>query len=165
MSATDHIWDKLDTVYSRWRLREIPFSESATTFGKAQLQEVFTGRENELREVLSLFKSRERKRILVHGLLGIGKTAFMLEVLGVLQRKAKDTLVTFISLPPEIDLATAALIALARKMEDDEWAQHQRNHMGLRPGKTAYKRNRADVVRAVKRCATLAQSVRKLCAA
>jgi hypothetical protein len=140
MSPTDHIWDELDAAFSRWGLREIPFSESASELGKAQLHEVFTGREKELREVLSLFKGRERKRILVYGWIGIGKTAFIREVLGVLQRKSKDTLATFINLPSETDLATAALIALARKMEDDEWAQHQLNQMGLRPRKPAYKR-------------------------
>lgn len=34
-----------------------------------------------------------------------------------------------------MDLATAALIALARKMPDDEWAQYQLNQMGMRPKK------------------------------
>ena len=115
MSETDRIWDELDATYSRWGLREIPFLESASALEKSQLHEVFTGREKELREVLSLFKGRERKRILVYGWIGIGKTAFILEVLDVLQRKSKNTLVAFINLPPEMDLATAALVALARK--------------------------------------------------
>lgn len=135
MSEADKIFDELATTLSHWGLDEIPFTESASSLGIAQLREVFTGRTEELGEVLTLFQGRERKRILVYGWVGIGKTAFILEVLGVLQRKAKDTLATYVSLPPGTDLATAALIALARKMEDDEWAQHQLNLMGLCPQK------------------------------
>ena len=133
MSEADHIYDDLQNTLVRWGLMEIPFSESALSLRRSQLRDVFTGRIQELREVLTLFQGRERKRILVYGWIGIGKTAFILEILGVLQRKAKDTLATYISLPPRTDLATAALIALAREMEDDEWAQHQLNQMGLRP--------------------------------
>ena len=135
MSEADQIFDELVNTLSRWGLDEIPFTESASSLGISQLREVFTGRTEELREVLTLFQGRERKRILVYGWVGIGKTAFILEILSVLQRKTKDTLATYISLPPETDLATAALVALARKMDDDEWAQHQLNLMGLRPKK------------------------------
>lgn len=135
MSDADRIFDELNKTLSGWDLNEIPFTESASSLGIAQLREVFTGRTEELKEVFTLFQGRERRRILVYGWVGIGKTAFILEVLGVLQRKAKDTLATYISLPPGTDLATAALIALAREMEDDEWAQHQLNLMGLRPKK------------------------------
>ena len=140
MNDSDNIWDELDSIYDRWGIKEIPFSESASSIGKSKLQEVFTGRTNELREVLNLFRGGQRKRLLVYGLIGIGKTAFILEVLGVLQRKAKNTITAYISLPPEMDLATAALIALAREMEDDEWAQQQLNQMGLRPQKALRKR-------------------------
>lgn len=133
MSEADHIWDELDAIYRRWGISQIPFSESANTLDFDQIREVFTGRETELREVLGLFRGRERKRLYVYGWIGIGKTAFILQILDVLQRKAPNTLATYISLPPETDLATAALIALARQMPDDEWAQHQLNQMGLRP--------------------------------
>jgi type II secretory pathway predicted ATPase ExeA len=135
MNEADQIFDELNRTLSHWGLSEIPFSESASTLRASQLRDVFTGRTQELREALALFQGRDRKRLLVYGWVGIGKTAFILELLGVLRRKAKDTLATYISLPPETDLATAALIALARKMEDDEWAQHQLNQMGLRPKK------------------------------
>jgi Cdc6-like AAA superfamily ATPase len=135
MSEADRIFDELTTTLSNWGLDQIPFTESASSLGVSQLREVFTGRTAELREVLTLFQGRERKRILVYGWVGIGKTAFILEVLSVLERKTKGTLTSYISLPPETDLATAALIALARKMKDDEWAQHQLNLMGLRPRK------------------------------
>lgn len=135
MSEAERIFDELTNTLSRWGLQEIPFSESASFLRQSQLREVFTGRTQELREILALLQGRERKRILVYGWVGIGKTAFILEVLSVLQRKAKDTLATYVSLPPGTDLATAALIALAREMEDDEWAQHQLNLMGLRPRK------------------------------
>jgi hypothetical protein len=30
MSEADRIWDELDSTYARWRLNEIPFSESAS---------------------------------------------------------------------------------------------------------------------------------------
>lgn len=135
MSEADRIFEELGNTLSRWGLSEIPFTESASFLRQSQLRDVFTGREQELRDVLALFQGRDRKRIFTYGWVGIGKSAFILEVLGVLQRKAKDTLATYISLPPETDLATAALIALAREMEDDEWAQHQLNLMGLRPRK------------------------------
>ncbi len=140
MSEADRIFDELSKTLSRWGLAEIPFSESASFLSHSQLREVFTGRTQELRQVLPLFQGRERKRILVYGRIGIGKTAFVLEVLGVLQRKAKDTLAAYISLPPNADLGTAALIALARKMPDDEWAQHQLNLMGLCPKKRAVRK-------------------------
>ncbi len=140
MNEADRLWDELDATYSRWGLTEIPFSESASTLRQSQLREVFTGRTQELREVLNLFRGRERRRLFVYGWVGIGKTAFILEVLSVLRRKAKDTLATYISLPPETDLATAALIALAREMADDEWAQHQLSQMGLRPRKRPVKK-------------------------
>ena len=140
MSEADRIWEELDITFSRWGLREIPFTESASTLSLTQLREVFTGRTEELKHVLNLFRGRERKRMLIYGWVGIGKTAFILEVLGVLQRKAKDSLTAYISLPPDMDLATAALIALAREMEDDEWAQHQLNQMGLRPKQPVRKR-------------------------
>jgi hypothetical protein len=137
MTEGDRIYDGQANMLSQWGLREIPFSESATSLPQSQLRDVFTGRTHELREVLTLFHGRARKRILVYGWVGIGKTAFMLEVLNILQRKAKGTLATYISLPPKTDLATAALIALAREMDDDEWAQHQLNLMGLCPKKRA----------------------------
>jgi hypothetical protein len=140
MSEADRIYDELSRTLSRWGLAEIPFSESASTLRGAQLRDVFTGRSTELREALALFHGRERKRLLVYGWVGIGKTAFILELLSVLRRKAKDTLTTYIQLPPTTDLATAALIALAREMEDDEWAQHQLNQMGLRPKKHPVKK-------------------------
>jgi len=141
MSETDRLWDELDITFSRWGLAEIPFSESAATLRQAQLREVFTGRTQELKEALALFRARERKRLLIYGWYGIGKTAFILELLGVLRRKAKDTLATYISLPREAtDLATFALVALALQMEDDEWAQHQLNQMGLRPRKRLIKK-------------------------
>ncbi len=140
MSQADHIWDELDVTFSRWGLRDIPFTESASSLRQSQLAQVFTGRESELREVLNLFRGRDRRRVLVYGWFGIGKTAFLLEVLGVLRRKAKGTLAAWVSLPQGTDLATAALVALAREMPDDEWAQEQLNLMGLRPRKPARKR-------------------------
>ena len=72
MSEADRIFDELATTLVRWGLQEIPFSESASFLRQSQLREVFTGRTQELRNVLTLFQGRERKRILVYGWIGIG---------------------------------------------------------------------------------------------
>lgn len=140
MNEADAIWDELDNIYRQWGIREIPFSESAVGLGHKQLQQVFTGRRQELNQVFSLLRGRERKRILAYGWMGIGKTAFILEVLAVLKRKSPKTLAAYIALEQDMDLATAALIALAREMPEDEWAQHQLTQMGLLPGKRAVKK-------------------------
>ena len=64
MNEIDNIWDELENIYSDWGIDEIPFSESISTLGESRLREVFTGRTKEIKEVLSLFKGRERKRLL-----------------------------------------------------------------------------------------------------
>jgi hypothetical protein len=132
MSNADQIWDELDGIYLKWGLNEIPFSESPSILRPLHLHQVFTGRVRELRDVISLFRGNDRKRILVYGWVGIGKTAFIMEILNTLRRKSRDTLTAYISLPAETDLPTAALVALAREMEDDVMAQHQLSQMGLR---------------------------------
>ncbi|MBR8827585.1 MAG: ATP-binding protein [Gomphosphaeria aponina SAG 52.96 = DSM 107014] len=140
MNEADRIWDELEDIYSQWGITEIPFSESASILGKSQLRKVFTGRSQELRNVFSLLKGKERRRILVYGWIGIGKTAFILEVLDVLKRKATNTLTAYISLPANTDLATTALIALAREMKEDKWAQQLLNQMGLLAAKSLKQR-------------------------
>jgi hypothetical protein len=153
MNEADRLWDNLDRVFSNWGITEIPFSESAPTTLRqaAQLREVFTGRTRELEIALTAFRSRERRRVLVYGWYGIGKTAFILELLSILQHKAKDTLVTYISLPREAeDLATFALVALAREMKDDAWAQHVLQQMGLRPKQRPVKKRTEIDVKFVK---------------
>lgn len=139
-SETDRIRAELKSTLQLWELREIPFSESASVLRPSHLREVFTGRMGELKKVLTLFLGRERKRILIYGWVGIGKTAFILQVMDILRQEDRDTLTAYISLPPEADLATAALIALAREMKKDEWAQHQLNQMGLRSKKPVHRR-------------------------
>jgi AAA ATPase domain len=131
MTTADDIFDQSGNNIQQLGLREIPFTESPTDLQSETLQYIFTGRENELRQVFNLFQSRERRRILVYGRLGIGKSTFLLEVLSVLRRKRKDMLTTYISLPANLDLPTTALIALARAMPDDEWAQRQLYQMGI----------------------------------
>lgn len=131
MTTADDIFDQSGNNIQQLGLREIPFTESPIDLHSETLQYIFTGRENELRQVFNLFQSRERRRILVYGRLGIGKSAFLLEVLSVLRRKRKDMLTTYISLPANLDLATTALIALARAMPEDEWAQRQLYQMGI----------------------------------
>ena len=51
----------------------------------------------------------------------------------------KDTIITYMSLPPNIDLATASLMSLAIEMKDDEWAQHYLNLVGIYPSTNLYK--------------------------
>ncbi len=131
MNELDDIWDELNVIYSKWGIEEIPFSESASTLKESRRKKVFTGRRKELKEVLNLFRAIERKRILIYGWIGMGKTAFILVILDFLNRKMEKTLTAYISLPADTDLATAALIALARQMKNDEWAQNLLNQMGL----------------------------------
>jgi uncharacterized protein (DUF1778 family) len=131
MTTADDIFDQSFSNIQRLGLREIPFTESPIDLRSETLQRIFTGRQNELRQVFNLFQSRERRRILVYGRLGIGKSAFLLEVLSVLRRKRPKMLTTYISLPVNLDLATTALIALAREMADDDWAQQQLYQMGI----------------------------------
>jgi uncharacterized protein (DUF1778 family) len=131
MTTADDIFDQSSNNIQRLGLRQIPFTESPIDLGSETLQRIFTGRQNELRQVFNLFQSRERRRILVYGRLGIGKSAFLLEVLSVLRRRRPKMLTTYISLPANLDLATTALIALAREMSDDDWAQRQLYQMGI----------------------------------
>ena len=131
MTTADDIFDQSFSNVQQLGLKEIPFTESPIDLESDTLQRIFTGREDELRQVFNLFQSRERRRILVYGRLGIGKSAFLLEVLSVLGRKRPKMLTTYISLPANLDLATTALIAVAREMSDDDYAQRQLNQMGI----------------------------------
>ncbi|WP_068816892.1 AAA family ATPase [Phormidesmis priestleyi] len=131
MTTADDIFDQSSSNIQRLGLKEIPFTESPIDLRSETLQRIFTGRQNELRQMFNLFQSRERRRILVYGRLGIGKSAFLLEVLSVLRRKRPKMLTTYISLPANLDLATTALIAVARAMPDDNWAQSQLYQMGI----------------------------------
>ena len=131
MTTADDLFDQASSNIERLGLKEIPFTESPIDLQSETLQRIFTGREDKLLQTFNLFKSRERRRILVYGHIGIGKSAFLLEVLSVLRRKKKQMLTTYISLPANLDLATTALIALARAMPDDEWAQRQLYQMGI----------------------------------
>ncbi|MEL7331870.1 MAG: ATP-binding protein [Cyanobacteria bacterium J06560_2] len=141
MTTADDIFDQSFDNITQLGLTEIPFTESPVDMESATLQRVFTGREGELRQVFNLLHSRERRRILVYGHIGIGKSAFLLEVLSVLRRKVPTMLTTYISLPENLDLATASLIAVAREMEDDEWAQQQLNQMGIPTAQALKARN------------------------
>lgn len=143
MKKADRIWQKSQSMLARWGLSEIPFSESTPTTEPFISSQIFIGRDAELEQVITRFFSRNPQRLLIYGQYGIGKTAFLLEVLGVLQRNAEDTLTAYLSLPPEMDLATAALYALARAMkDDDEWAQHLLQQEGLTTQAAAQKRKR-----------------------
>jgi hypothetical protein len=115
----------------RLGLKEIPFTESPIDQQSETLQKIFTGREDKLLQTFNLFQSRERRRILIYGRIGIGKSAFLLEVLSVLRHELPKMLTTYISLPANLDLATTALIALAKAMPDDDWAQRQLYQMGI----------------------------------
>ncbi len=110
---------------------QIPFSEKPTD----QTIKLIIGRDREIKSILNQLRGTNRKRVLIYGNIGIGKTALMLSVLDVLQRRIPNILTCFISLPINTDLSTAALIALAREMPEDEWAQEALNLMGLKPAR------------------------------
>jgi len=132
MNDFDALYQASADIYEQWNLTNIPFAESAEKLGR--LSQVFTGRQDELRQVINLLRSQDAKSILIYGWIGIGKTAFIREVLEGLDRNMGNKVLTAsIKLEAGSDLATAALIALARKMPDDEWAQFQLNRLGLRP--------------------------------
>jgi len=103
MTTADDLFDQSANNLERLGLREIPFTESPIDLSNETLRHIFTGRVAELRQVFNLFQSRERRRILVYGRIGIGKSAFLLEVLSVLRRKCPDLLTTYISLPANLD--------------------------------------------------------------
>ena len=94
MTTADDVFDESFDNISQLGLTEIPFTESPVDLESETLRRIFTGRTDELRQVFNLFQSRERRRILVYGRLGIGKSAFMLEVLSVLRRKRPQMLTT-----------------------------------------------------------------------
>lgn len=141
MTSADDLFQQAANNYQRLGIEHSPFTESPTGLQSQTLQQVFTGRTNELKQVFNQFQSRERRRILVFGQIGIGKSAFLLEVLGTLRRQLPEMLSTYISLPADLDLATTALIALARAMPDDDWAQQQLYQMGIPTAKTLKERS------------------------
>ena len=109
-------------------LHKIPFTTSPTEQG---IESVFTGREDKLSRVLNLFHGDDPRRILIYGHSGIGKTAFLLDVMLTLRKEYRKMLVAYISFPINCDLQTTALIALAKAMPDDRWAQQKLNQMGI----------------------------------
>ena len=141
MTTADDLFDQAASNVQRLGLREIPFTESPPDLESDTLQYIFTGRDKELTRVFNLFQSQERRRILVYGRIGIGKSTFLREVLSVLRRKRPQMLTAYLSLPADLDLATTALIAVAREMPDDDWAQQQLYHMGIPTSKPLKQRS------------------------
>ncbi|NEZ57645.1 AAA family ATPase [Adonisia turfae] len=141
MSNPREIFRKSRDNIRRLGLTEIPFTESPIDLESQTLTKIFTGREKELGQVFNQFQGRERRRILIYGRIGIGKSAFLLEILSVLRQELTKTLTSYISLPPDLDLATTALIALAQEMPDDDWAQQQLYKMGIPTAKTQKERS------------------------
>jgi hypothetical protein len=135
MTTPDDLFYQSSYDYRKLGLTQSPFTESPIEpQGKTQsktLDLIFTGRETELRQVFGLFQSRERRRALISGRIGIGKSTFLHEVLSVLSRTRKQMLTVYTSLPANQDLATTALIALAQAMPNDDWAQQQLHQMGI----------------------------------
>jgi hypothetical protein len=122
MTAKQGRIGKIRKVYEKLGLSHNPFTESPT---EESIKNIFTGREKELDQVFGLFAGQERRRILVYGRIGIGKSAFLFEVLSTLRSELPEMLTAYASLPVEDDLAKTAFIALADKMPKDEWAQQQ----------------------------------------
>jgi hypothetical protein len=128
----DQIFDEATTDIERLGLRSIPFTESAINLNDAdRLSKIFTGRTSDLKRALSQFQGRDRRRLLVYGKIGSGKSAFVLQVLNILKRKRPKMLAVYATLPDESDLTTTAFIALAQNLPGDEWAQSQLHEMGL----------------------------------
>jgi Cdc6-like AAA superfamily ATPase len=73
MSAFDELFQRQRRHLRQWNLTEIPFAESAEKL--TALNQVFTGRRDELAQVINLLRSRDAKSILIYGWIGIGKTA------------------------------------------------------------------------------------------
>jgi energy-coupling factor transporter ATP-binding protein EcfA2 len=141
MTTADDLFDQAASNVQRLGLREIPFTESPPDLESDTLQYIFTGRDKELTRVFNLFQSQERRRILVYGRIGIGKSTFLREVLSVLRHKRPQMLTAYLSLPADLDLATTALIAVAREMPDDDWAQQQLYQMGIPTSKPLKQRS------------------------
>ena len=143
MTTSEDLFDQEISSLQMLGLREIPFSESPIGLD-SKLHNVFTGREDELRQVFRLFQSQERRRILVYGHIGMGKSAFLLEVLSVLKRKVPELLVTYTSLSTEPNLPTAAAIALAQALtsdkNNDDLAQQLLYQLGIPTGKSLKQR-------------------------
>jgi len=135
MNITDDLYFQSFNNIRKLGLTQIPFTESPIEpQSKSQsktLDLIFTGRINELSQVFSLCQNTERRRILISGRIGIGKSAFLHEVLYGLSRTRKQMLTVYTSLSANQDLATTALIALAQAMPSDEWAQQQLHLMGI----------------------------------
>lgn len=115
-------------ILEQWGLEDIPFSVRPPTPRSAdKLDAVFTGREQELEQALFTLLGSTPRNIFVYGWYGIGKTAFIIQVLHELRTSADDPcdlLTAYISLPEEAtDLSSFALIALAQAMSNDDEAR------------------------------------------
>jgi hypothetical protein len=139
MNNTDALWDNYNSIYQKWGIASNPFNESIVEVDR--LRQVFTGQDAECSLVLSQLRSANRSRILVYGDVGIGKTSFIKIMLDLFQRRDSKTLTGYISLPNETDLATAATIALARKMPNDELSQAAIQQMSLIPSQDSKKKS------------------------
>jgi type II secretory pathway predicted ATPase ExeA len=129
MTNIDEIWQELEDQDRAWGINGNPFIEASIDI--EQLRKVYTGRDSEIKTAVQQLRSVNRSRILVYGDIGIGKTAFITMILDLFERKDPSTLTAQISLPAKTELATAALIALAAKMSNDEDAKKILNQLGL----------------------------------
>ncbi len=124
-------------------LQYIPFVEAAPeSLDASTLPQIFTGRDKELERVFNLFSSPERRRILVSGWVGIGKSAFILELLNILRQEEPTLLTAYTTLKPQQDLTTAALYALMKAMPNDDWVQRQLNQIGAPTAQTVREQSR-----------------------
>ncbi|MEM9217132.1 MAG: ATP-binding protein [Cyanobacteria bacterium P01_F01_bin.150] len=133
--------------FERLGLRTMPFFETPVGDDKA-LSNIFTGRDQELRQVARLLLGPERRRILVYGRIGIGKSAFLIKLLSELKDFRKNMLVVRTSLE-EDDLAKTALIALSNVMPNDELARRQLYSLGINPAKPFKKKKSEGGAKAV----------------
>lgn len=140
--------------FERLGLHNMPFFETPVS-NSDTLRSVFTGRDKELRQAARLLIGQERRRILIYGRIGIGKSAFLLKLLSELRAYRKNMLVVQTSLEEE-DLAKTALIALAEAMPDDELARRQLYSMGINPAKP-FKKKKSEAGMKAPAVATMAE--------
>jgi hypothetical protein len=130
MKKSSNFLAKAKNKFHRLGLKSDPFTESRS-ITDGSINNVFTGRDAELEQVAQRLLGEERRRILVYGRIGIGKSAFLAKILTDLEEYTSDLLVVRATLQENQDLAEAALIELARAMPDNELAKRQLYALGI----------------------------------
>jgi Cdc6-like AAA superfamily ATPase len=92
MKKSSNFLAKAKNKFHRLGLKSDPFTESRS-ITDGSINNVFTGRDAELEQVAQRLLGEERRRILVYGRIGIGKSAFLAKILTDLEEYTSDLLV------------------------------------------------------------------------